>query len=150
MIIDSLTGLERYFSLNPLFEKVFKYLRNQPLHELAEGRYEIDGNNAYMNVMVCEAKNVEDAKLETHDSYIDIQMPLEGFETIGWKDRAYCEKANGPYNETNDVAFFDDTADVFFTLEPMTLAILFPYDAHAPLIGKGTIKKIVVKVNNRR
>ena len=146
MIIDSLTGLERYFSMNRHFEKVFKFLRSQPLHELAEGRYIIDGNNAYLTVSVREGRNAEDAKLEVHDSYIDIQIPLEGVETIGWRDRSYCEQLSGQYDEANDTAFFDDPAEAFFTLEPMTLAILFPHDAHAPLIGNGTMKKIVVKV----
>ncbi|MDR0694758.1 MAG: YhcH/YjgK/YiaL family protein [Prevotellaceae bacterium] len=146
MIIDTLTGLERYFPMNRHFEKVFKFLRSQPLHELAEGSYIIDGENAYLTVSVREGKNVEDAKLEVHDSYIDIQMPLEGVETIGWRDRSYCEQLSGQYDEANDTAFFNDPAEAFFTLEPMTLAILFPHDAHAPLIGNGKIKKIVVKV----
>ncbi len=146
MIIDSLTGLERYFALNPHFEKVFNYLRSKNLNELPEGKYEIDGANAYMSVMVREGKNVEDAPLEVHDSYIDIQMPLEGYETIGWRDRAQCEDLTKPYDEVKDIAFFGDNAEVFFTLEPYSLAILFPHDAHAPLIGEGTIKKVVVKV----
>jgi YhcH/YjgK/YiaL family protein len=146
MIIDSLTGLERYFSLNRHFEKVFKFLRSQPLHELAEGRYAIDGDDAYLTVSVREGKNVDDAKLEVHDSYIDIQMPLEGVETIGWSDRSHCEQLAGQYDEAKDIAFFDDPAEVFFTLEPMSLAIFFPHDAHAPLIGEGKIKKIVAKL----
>jgi YhcH/YjgK/YiaL family protein len=146
MIIDSLTGLERYFSMNRHFEKVFKFLRSQPLRELAEGRYAIDGDNAYLTVSVRDGKSVGDAKLEVHDSYIDIQMPLEGVETIGWRDRSYCEQLSGQYDETRDIAFFDDPAETFFTLEPMTLAILFPHDAHAPLIGEGRIKKLVAKV----
>jgi YhcH/YjgK/YiaL family protein len=146
MIIDSLTGLERYFPLNRHFKKVFQFLRNQPLHELAEGRYTVDGDNAYLTVSIREGKNAADAKLEVHDSYIDIQMPLEGVETIGWRDRSHCEQLSGQYDEATDTAFFDDPAETFFTLEPMTIVILFPHDAHAPLIGNGTIKKIVVKV----
>jgi len=146
MIIDSLTGLERYFSLNPHFEKIFKFLRSQSLQELPEGRYDIDGNNAYMMVQIREGKKVEDTKLEIHDSYIDIQMPLQGVETIGWSDRSHCTELAQPYDASKDIAFFADAAEVFFTLEPMSLAILFPHDAHAPLIGNGTIKKIVVKV----
>jgi YhcH/YjgK/YiaL family protein len=146
MIIDSLPGLERYFSLHRHFKTVFQFLRSRPLHELAEGRHNIDGDNAYLRVSVNEGKNAEDAKLEVHDSYIDIQMPLEGVETIGWRDRRDCSLLSAPYDAAADVAFFDDPAEVFFTLEPMTLAILFPHDAHAPLIGHGRIKKIVVKV----
>jgi YhcH/YjgK/YiaL family protein len=149
MIIDSLTGLERYFPLNRHFEKVFKFLRSRPLHALTEGRHVIDGDNACLTVSVCDGKEAGDARLEVHDSYIDIQMPLEGVETIGWRDRSHCEQLAGRYDEAHDVAFFDDPPAAFFTLDPLTLAILFPHDAHAPLIGNGKIKKIVVKVKIR-
>jgi YhcH/YjgK/YiaL family protein len=146
MIIDSLTGLERYFSLNPHFEKVYKFLRSQPIDELADGRYDIDGDNAYMTVSTHEGKNPEEVLLEVHDSYIDIQLPLEGIETFGWRDRMYCEEIAQPYNEAEDITCFAEEAAAFFTVAPPNLVIFFPTDAHAPLIGNGTLKKIVVKV----
>ena len=146
MIIDSITGMERYFSLHPRFEKVYKYLRSQSLQELAEGRYEIDGHNAYMTISTSKCREIEDAKLEVHDSYIDIQIPLESCETFGWRDRSNCNDILTPYDETKDIAFFADTAEVFFTLEPLSIAIFFPHDAHAPLIGNGSVKKAVIKV----
>jgi YhcH/YjgK/YiaL family protein len=146
MIIDSLTGLERYFSLHPHFEKVFQFLRRQPLAELPEGRYEIDGDRAFVTLATSSCKEAGEALLETHDSYIDIHLPLEGFETIGWRDRSRCSGIATPYDEAKDIAFYDDVPEVFFTLEPMNLAIVFPHDAHAPLIGRGSVKKIVAKI----
>lgn len=146
MIIDSITGFERYLGQHPGFEKAFKFLRSQNIEALITGRHEIDGDNIYALVSEDEGKPLEDAKLEVHDSYIDIQLLISGSETMGWKDRARCDVGSGAYDDAKDIAFYDDEPDVFFVMEPMNLVIFFPYDAHAPMIGDGLIKKVVVKV----
>lgn len=146
MIVDSLTGFERYGAMHPGFEKAFKYLRSRKLDELNEGRHDIDGDSVFALVSSGQGRDVEDAKLEVHDSYIDIQLLLSGSETMGWKDRSRCNTGSGAYDEAKDIAFYDDSPDVFFILEPMNLAIFYPHDAHAPMIGEGIIRKVVVKV----
>lgn len=146
MIIDSVLGLERYFALHPKFEKVYQFLRQQPLDSLAEGRYEIEGNEVYAMISDKPGKQAEDAKLEVHDSYIDIQILVRGQESMGYLDRRFCKEIHTPYDAVKDIAFYKDLPEVFFTLEPGNLAIFFPYDAHAPMIGTGAIRKIVVKV----
>lgn len=146
MIIDSLIGLERYRNMNVGFEKAFKFLRSNDLEKLAEGRHEIDGDNVFALVSECDLKDVSDAKLEVHDSYIDIQVPISAPETYGWKDRTNCDAETTEYNEAKDIAFFDDVPEVFSVVNPYQIAIFFPNDAHAPLIGSGKIKKMVIKV----
>ena len=146
MIIDSLGGLERYLYLNPRFKKAFDFIRNQNLDELREGRYEIDGDAVYAVVTNEQAKGFEDSKLEVHDSYIDIQVAISGGETFGWRDRSLCGSVAAAYDENKDIAFFPDPADVFFTLESGNMVIFFPHDAHAPMIGEGLIRKMVIKV----
>lgn len=146
MIIDSITGFERYLNQHPAFEKAFKFLRSQNMEALFTGRYDIDGDNVFALVSEEEGKALEEAKLEVHDSYIDIQLLISGSETMGWKDRARCNVGAGEYNDAKDVAFYDDEPDAFFVLEPMNIAVFFPHDAHAPMIGEGMIKKVVVKV----
>jgi YhcH/YjgK/YiaL family protein len=146
MIIDSLLGLERYFSMHPGFEKAYRFLRRQPLEQLAEGRHVIDGENVYATVSESPGKAPEVAKLEVHDSYIDIQVLIQGQETMGWRDRRHCKLLNTAYDAQRDMALYDDQPDVFFTLEPEHIVLFFPYDAHAPMIGDGVIRKIIVKV----
>ncbi|MDR3180486.1 MAG: YhcH/YjgK/YiaL family protein [Prevotellaceae bacterium] len=146
MIIDSLLGLDRYFSLHPGFEKAYRFLRRQPLEQLAEGRHVIDGENVYATVSEGRGKAPEAAKLEVHDSYIDIQIPVKGQETMGWRDRRNCKMLNTAYDEKKDMALYDDLPEVFFTMEPENIVIFFPGDAHAPMIGEGVIRKIIVKV----
>ena len=146
MIIDSIMGYERYLNAHPNFAKAFKFLRSNDLDKLEAGAYEIDGRNVYAIVSEGEGTSIEDAKLEVHDSYIDIQLLVSGSETLGWKDRARCEVGNSMYDELNDCAEYDDEPEVFFMLEPMNFAIFYPHDAHLAMVGNGAIKKVVVKV----
>jgi YhcH/YjgK/YiaL family protein len=146
MIIDSILGLERYRKMNDGFEKAFKFLRSNDLSKLEIGCYNIDGDNVYAMVSENDSKNIEDAKLEVHDSYIDIQVPVSASETFGWKDRALCNIGEGKYDDDKDIAFFDDEPEVFCVVNPLQVIIFFPNDAHAPLIGIGKIKKIVIKI----
>ncbi|MDR1985096.1 MAG: YhcH/YjgK/YiaL family protein [Prevotellaceae bacterium] len=146
MIIDSILGLERYRRMNEGFEKAFKFLRSNDITKLEIGRYDIDGDNVYAMVSENNLKNIEDAKLEVHDSYIDIQVPVSANETFGWKDRTLCNTGEGKYDDENDIAFFDDEPEVFCVVNPLQIVIFFPNDAHAPLIGNGKLKKIVIKV----
>lgn len=45
-----------------------------------------------------------------------------------------------------DIRFFDDEPETFYTLRPGQFTIFFPEDGHAPMIGEGNVRKIIVKV----
>lgn len=85
-------------------------------------------------------------KFECHDLNIDIQICVNGLETIGWKPREKCNIPNGDYNTEKDVRFFSDEPDMFFQLTNNQFVIFYPEDVHAPMIGEGPIKKLVFKV----
>ena len=149
MILDSVKSFEKYKSLVPGFDKVYDFLRKNNLKELEAGKHEIDGKNVYCTIFEGDLKPFEECPLEIHDSYIDIHVVLEGVETIGLKDRCLCDDQglNVKYKEEDDIAFLgDDTPDNFLSLGADNLAIIFPADAHAPLMGEGQIKKAVFKV----
>jgi len=42
--------------------------------------------------------------------------------------------------------FYTDAPDMFFQLSDNQFAVFFPEDVHAPMIGDGEIKKMVIKV----
>ncbi|HBX19650.1 MAG TPA: YhcH/YjgK/YiaL family protein, partial [Porphyromonadaceae bacterium] len=88
----------------------------------------------------------KDAKLETHRKFIDIQIPLTHAETFGWKTAGKLYPADNAYDESNDIEFYTDAPSTYVTVSPEEFVIFFPEDAHAPLIGEGQIKKIIVKV----
>lgn len=76
MILDSVSSFERYTSLHKRFAAVYAFMRRPDFMQLEPGRYPIEGNEIYCNISVCEPKTYETAKLEVHDSYIDIQVVL--------------------------------------------------------------------------
>ncbi len=146
MIVDSIKGFERYINFHPRFAKAYEFMIKTDLSKLAVGQHPIMGKEIYCIISENSVEGLEIPKLEVHDSYIDIHILLEGSETIGHRDRSRCNGDNIAYNQSEDIAFLDEAPENFINLEPMNIAVIFPYDAHAPLIGNGTIKKAVIKI----
>lgn len=148
MILDSVKSFEKYKTLVPGFDKIYDFIRKNNLNELCEGRHEIDGNRIYCTIAAGELKGVEpeNCPLEIHDSYIDIHILIDGSETIGFKDRCLCDDSAAKYDSDNDIAFLPDTPDNYVSLGTNNFIVVFPSDAHAPLIGEGPYKKAVFKV----
>jgi biofilm protein TabA len=147
MIIDTIQNASKYFSVHPLFEKAFEYIRQTDLANAADGKSGIaDGLKAIISNAPGKTTETSLAKFECHDKNIDIQLCIKGVETIGWKPREKCITANGDYNDEKDVRFFSDAPDMYFQLTDGQFAIFFPEDVHAPMIGEGDIKKLVIKV----
>lgn len=146
MIIDSLKNAAKYASLNPHFAKAFYFIATNDLAALAPGKYPIDGKNVWANIMEAPLKKEEDARMEVHNDYIDIQICIKGKETFGWVKREACAEPNGEYNPEKDILFFKDKATTFFSLTDGEFAVFFPEDGHQPMIGEGEIKKCVIKI----
>ena len=79
-------------------------------------------------------------------AFIDIQFPLLGVEKIGWKPGDQLLEESVPYNEEQDIAFYIDKPTAYTKIYPGQFAIYFPEDGHAPGIGQGNIRKVVIKI----
>lgn len=147
MIVDSLQNASKYVSLHPLFASAFEFIGNTDLVNATDGKTEIaEGLKAIFSNSPGKTKETSCSKFECHNKNIDIQLCISGVETIGWKPREKCVTPNGDYNAEKDVQFYQDAPDTFFQLTDGQFAIFFPEDVHAPMIGEGTIKKLVIKV----
>lgn len=147
MIIDTLQNAPKYFSLHPLFAEAFAFIQQTDLALAPDGKQDIsEGLKAIFSNAHGKAQADSIAKFECHNANIDIQLCIDGIETIGWKPRENCVLPNGDYNSEKDVQFFKDAPDMFFQLTNGQFAIFFPTDVHAPMIGEGQIKKLVIKV----
>ena len=147
MIIDTLKNASKYFSAHPLFAKAFEYINQTDLANAPDGKSDItDGLKAIFSNAPGKTKEASLAKFECHNKNIDIQVCINGTETIGWKPREKCVAPNGDYNAEKDVQYYNDAPDTFFQLTNGQFAIFFPEDVHAPMIGEETIKKLVIKV----
>jgi biofilm protein TabA len=147
MIIDTLKNALKYTSLNPLFAKAFEFLDQNDLASLPDGVSEIsEGLKVIVKTGNGKTAEASLAKFECHDKNIDIQVCVKGLEIIAWKPREKCVTPNGGYNAEKDVRFFSDVPDMYFQLTDGQFGIFFPEDVHAPMIGEGEIKKVVIKV----
>ena len=147
MIVDTLQNASKYFSAHPLFAKAFEYIGQTDLANAADGKGDIaDGLKFIYSNSPGKTKEASLAKFECHNKNIDIQVCINGEETIGWKPREKCVVQNGGYNAEKDVQFYNEVPDTFFQLTNDQFAIFFPEDVHAPMIGEGNIKKLVIKV----
>ena len=146
MVLDSLINADKYARLHKSFSKAFEFIASQNLETIEPGKYPIDGTDLHASVSSKDGVTEQEAKFEAHNNYIDIQVCPAGTEQIGWKPRDKCTNPKGEYNPEKDVLFYNDKPDTYFDLQQGQFAIFFPEDVHAPMIGQGPIKKLVVKV----
>lgn len=146
MIIDSLNNADKYVSLHPRFAKAFEWIKSQNLETIEPGKFSIDGPELHAGVTERQGYTREEAKFECHNHWLDIQVCPAGKEQMGWRARERVSSPKGEYNAEKDVTFYNDKPDTYFTLQAGQFAIFYPEDVHAPQIGEGMIKKLVVKV----
>ena len=146
MILDILENAHLYQSLNKGFEKAIAFLLRPDLHDLPVETYEIEGDQIYAMVQKVPGRKKEDALLETHEKYIDIQVVLSGTDTMGWKPKSACKQPTSDYDPEKDVQLFKDAPDTWLATESGAFAIFFPEDAHMPVISEGELHKVVVKI----
>lgn len=146
MIFSALSQASRYVGLHPLFPRAFDYVRATDLHALAPGRYHLDGDNLIAIVEHVPGKAREQARLECHRKYIDIQLVLDGTDEMGWKPLADCLNPVGDYSAEKDIRFFHDAPASWIAVPPDHFCIFFPEDAHAPLVSAGVVRKVIFKV----
>lgn len=148
MIKDHINNAHQYDDLHPNFRSVLEILQSLNLDALQPGHIELDGNYVYININETKSKNKEEAKLESHRRYIDIQMPLSGKETFGVKATTKCTNPIDEFDTERDILFYEDTPTEYITLNKGEFIIFFPDDAHAPCIN--TIDnhlKLIVKIS---
>ena len=145
MILDTIANADRYQCLHPHFAAAFAFLRRD-LSSLAAGRHDIAGDELFAIVSHNEGRDRNEAKLECHRRYIDIQFILEGIDEMGWKPTRACTQPKGEYSAEKDILFFDDHPETWVATPAGGFCIFFPEDAHAPLVSMHPIHKVVLKI----
>lgn len=146
MVISSLSYADRVKYLHPSFENLFNYVLSHDLLHMDLGRIDVDGDNVFINNINPECVPEHEQQLEVHREYIDIHILLEGRERLGWRDTKTLFSCVQNYDYKSDSALYQDLPTSYVDLLPGQFAIVYPEDAHAPLIGRGKIRKLVAKV----
>ena len=149
MILDRIENLNLYKGLSQRLTKALDALKDDKIGEKPDGRYDVDGDNIFYLVQRYKSLPFEEAKLEAHRKYIDVQFVAAGQEVIGYIPIAGM-RACEDYNADNDAAFYQLTDDVTqLKLKAGMFCVFYPEDAHAPCRYVGSscdVTKIVVKV----
>lgn len=146
MVLDRLQNASRYYSLHPLFEQAFQFLRETDLKSLSLGQQAIVGRDLFAIISEGTGISEKDAKLEVHRKYIDIQFVASGTDHMGWKSLAFCAEPSEPYTAEREAAFFPDKTSNWFDVPAGYFTIFFPDDAHAAMVTEETVRKIVLKI----
>ena len=143
MILDSLEHLDKYAKLHAGIATVKNFLASHKLQALPLGRFEIKGDDVFVSVNAYTTS--EHPKVEFHESHVDIQVILEGYEQIGWVPRKDLHNVT-PYDVNKDIAFGEGATQKMEAV-PGQFFVFFPEDAHQPGIGNGNlVKKAVFKI----
>jgi biofilm protein TabA len=150
MIFTDLGHIDHQIPLTPVLRKALTFLHQPEIHNLEDGKIEIDGDTAFAIVQRYETMTTGTPKFEYHLKYLDIQFIVSGEEVIGW---APAEKLAiiEPYDATKDVCFGRVVEGTWtpLRLQAGQLAVFWPEDGHVPKMAAGTpatVMKIVVKV----
>ena len=146
MILAKLTDSSRYENLHPLFKQLFDYVKSNDLLNMDLGRIELQGDDLFINnsepVLLSKEKQI----LEVHQQYIDVHIPLNGNEIVGWKALSDLHGPMQPFDVEKDFAIYDEPASTYLEVKPGEFLIVYPEDAHAPIIGEGKLRKLIAKV----
>lgn len=144
MIIDQLENVVLYSDIP---NEIKDFILNLDAN-ISCGRYNLSGEN-YANVEIYSTKNLNDAKFESHNNFIDIQILLRG------KERIYITQRKGlsisqEYNELKDITFYSNSINSdFVTIDSSNFVMIYPHEAHAPQVAVNNpmeVKKVVVKI----
>ncbi|HEE9990286.1 TPA: YhcH/YjgK/YiaL family protein [Citrobacter braakii] len=148
MMSDELRSLPSA-GLHPVLQQALTLAVAANPQEKTPGRYELQGDNIFMNVMQFATQSPEQKKAELHREYIDIQVLLSGEERIlfGMTDSArQCEEMH----VEDDYQLCSQIADEqVMVLKPGRFVIFMPGEPHKPgcvVQAPMDIKKVVIKV----
>jgi biofilm protein TabA len=148
MIYDTFEHIALYSHPGTRLHRALVYAMDVS-RSVADGRTEIDGDRLYASVSTYDTGSREERRFEAHKKYIDVQVVLEGEESIDValeSDLPILEA----YDEKKEVMFLKPPQEfASLVMKPGRFAVFYPQDVHRPgcsLRDKRRIRKIVVKV----
>ena len=148
MILDSLLNAARYRFLSSRFARAFDYLQSIDPN-VADGRYEIEGEFVYATVMSYETRAGSERTHEAHREYADIQLLLVGEEVMYYTPAARLGRGQGYMSDKDFEHFRQPQQPVMLHLHAGEFAVFFPGEGHRAnlaVLEPQFARKIVVKV----
>lgn len=150
MIFDQCENFRKY-NYGPYWEKAFSFI-NSLTAQTPDGKYEIEKDDIFAIVMSYPTKSENQAVLEAHRKYVDIQSTISGAEAIEYYPQQSLTVTK-PYRAETDVEFYEKPLHSIARVNvlPRYFAALWPSDAHMPQLHVPSqspeVKKVVIKIN---
>ena len=80
MIVTDINHIEHQVSMTTFFKRAIEFLRRPDIHNMADGRVDIDGQDVFALVHRYETVKTDVLNFEYHRKYIDIQYIVSGRE----------------------------------------------------------------------
>ncbi|HSD39288.1 MAG TPA: YhcH/YjgK/YiaL family protein [Rhodocyclaceae bacterium] len=146
--IDSVVNVDAVYPA--AIATALRYLAKTDLAGLAPGKYPIQGDDIYVQVIDMPTRDLSETRPEFHHKYLDVHCLVAGKERIGFATDTLDHVVVESLPE-RDLYFYDSAgpAENFITMTPGSFAVFFPWDVHRPGVADGepmAIRKIVVKV----
>ncbi|SJL83362.1 YhcH/YjgK/YiaL family protein [Vibrio palustris] len=151
MYIGNVNELSFTQVLHPKIREIFSTVQACLETSTAEGRYEVEGDNAFFMVVSDHTHPGDERIPECHRQYLDIQWLLEGDESYGVGIETFQNIDDDQFDE-KDIAFSRQVKDErYVTLSRGDFIVFYPGQPHRPLVAPhdmpGPIKKVIVKIN---
>lgn len=148
MIADYGKNIYLYKEFENIADMIMDFVKRVEEDSLEEGRYDLE-NGVFALVQMCTTKPKENAQMESHKLYSDLQYIIEGTELIYWENTDNLTVCDDRTPEA-DIIFYECGTDKGYTrLEKGMFGYYTPTDAHMPCImvnEPGKTKKIVFKI----
>lgn len=150
MIATELKHIERQAEMTGALRKAVDFLRARAIQDLADGRFELEGDRVFALVQRYKTAAFAEPKFEAHRKYLDVQYIVTGEESIGWAPSELISITE-PYDADKDICFGTVRAGHWTSLclPAGGLALFWPEDGHAPKLARGvpsSVMKVVVKI----
>lgn len=147
MIYATAENLRRYIGINRNLDLALRYIEEQGLDGLHNGRNEVAGDEVYVNVFEYDTIPEAEAVWEAHAKYADIHIDLSGSERIGVSALSRLERTC--FKEEEDFIGCEGGVDAWLPLGEGLVLIVFPEDAHMVKVQRDApchVRKAVFKV----
>ena len=148
MFTGNIKAAEKYDYLAEKFKLGYKWLAENDIKSMADGKYAISGDEVFAEIQSYTTEPAEKRRFEAHNKYFDIQYIAEGQEYFGVCHREGMKETEA--HPDRDLYFFaEPEISGMILLREGDLIVVEPEEAHKPKCAAGSpskVKKVVIKV----
>lgn len=151
MIYGNINNLGKLSAYPEKIQKALQYVKDNDFINMEAGKYEIEGQDMFVQVMDSNADIISNKRPEVHRKYIDLQFTPNGGEIFGFATDTGSNEVDEELFDIKDIKYYKSVEnEIFIKTNPGDFFIFYPWDVHRPACvenGPKKIRKVVVKIS---